>query len=99
MKKNIIIAVLAVAAMAVSCKKDRTCTCESTSTVVSTSNGQTTTTTSTDKDKTTVNKIKKGDMKWQSDCHNKTETYTSSFGQGQFAVTNNHTDVYKCTLD
>ena len=99
MKKTILFAVVAVAVMSASCRKERVCTCNWTNTTVSSSGGNSTTTTSTGTDKVTMNEIKKRDAIVWGTCtdHTTKSTNTQTFGGVTF-TTDNTTD-YTCTLD
>jgi len=99
MKKTIIFAVVAVAVMSASCRKERSCTCEWTNTNVSTSPAGSTTTTSTGKNTTKMTKIKKRDARVWGSCLDHTDKSSNSSTFGGVTYTSENTTENKCTLD
>ncbi len=89
MKKTLILAVVAVAVMAVSCRKDRTCTCNNTTTTTPSSGSAVV---SSETSVQTATGIKKNDPRW--DCNSKTVAYTYTYTGGSALVST----VYDCTL-
>ena len=87
MKKIILFAVIAVAVIGTSCRKERTCECTSTSTSVTTVGGNSTTTTSTGTSKVTKASQKKKDFKLTETCYGYKETYTNTFTGGSSVTT------------
>jgi len=99
MKKTILFAVVAVAVMSASCRKERSCTCDWTNTNVSTSPAGSTTTTSTGKETTKMDKIKKRDARVWGDCLDHTTKSTNTNTFGGITYTSDNTTEYTCKLD
>jgi len=97
MKKTLILAVVAVAALTSSCRKDRTCTCSSTWTSTYTQGGVSTSSSGSGNDKFTLVESKKSVAKLY-DCYDKTTTSTSSGGTGTGAYTSVLVTDYTCEL-
>ena len=98
MKKILLLAVVAVAATATSCRKDLTCTCTYEQTDATTIGGVTTTQASSGKTTASYTSIKKKNVDLYENCENRTEVYTSKGGSGNGAYTNVETTVYTCEL-
>ena len=81
MKKILFIGLVVVATVNTSCKKERTCTCDWTRTVTTSTPGGSTASASSGTEKwTATDKVKKGWAKEYTECYDKTETYTNSWG-------------------
>ncbi|MBK9283776.1 MAG: hypothetical protein IPM51_05580 [Sphingobacteriaceae bacterium] len=96
MKKIFLLAVIAVAVITTSCKKERVCSCDWTSTTTSSSPGGTVTTASSGTEKwTATDKVKKGWAKENAECYDRTESYTNIWG----TTTQTTVREYTCELD
>lgn len=89
------LAVVAVAVISASCRKERTCTCNWTTTTNVTISGNTSTSTSTGTDKWTYDKIKKRDARVFGQCLDHTDKSSNASG----SITYDSTTENTCKLD
>lgn len=89
---------VAVIAIAASCKKDLTCNCDVTNTYTSTTGNVSNTSVTIYEQNRTLEKVSKGDGRSEMQCYNYTEETKSSTMSGTVTTNNVDKSEYECEL-